>query len=69
MIASTQITNTEVFAFIGALMLKSLGCKVLFINSRDNRNCEKVGYFKQQHSWVNYCKVIFSWNKGFSGYF
>ena len=31
MIASTQITNTEIFAFIAIL--------VLFINIKDNRNC------------------------------
>ena len=39
MIASTQITNTEVFAFIAVLVLKLLSRKVLFINIKDNRNC------------------------------
>ena len=43
MIASTQITNTEIFAFIAVLVFKLLSRKVLFINKKDNRNCYKVG--------------------------
>ena len=44
MIASTQIKNTETFAFIAVLVfkvlsLKLLSRKVLFINRKDNRNC------------------------------
>ena len=39
MIASTQITNTEIFAFIAVLVFKLLGRKVLFINRKDSRNC------------------------------
>ena len=39
MIASTQITKTEIFAFIAVLVLKLLSHKVLFINRKDNRNC------------------------------
>ena len=39
MITSIQITNTEIFAFIAALVLKSLSRKILFINRKDNRNC------------------------------
>ena len=39
MIASTQITNTEIFAFIAVLIFKLLSRKVLFINRKDNRNC------------------------------
>ena len=39
MIASTQITNTEVFAFMAALVFKLLSRKVLFINRKDNQNC------------------------------
>ena len=39
MIASTQITNTEVFAFIAVLVSKLLSRKVLFINRKYNRNC------------------------------
>ena len=44
-IASKQITNTDIFAFIVILILKLLSRKVLFINRKDNKNCEKVGYF------------------------
>ena len=39
MIALTQITNTEIFAFIAVLVFKLLSRKVLFINRKDNRNC------------------------------
>ena len=38
-IASTQITNTELFGFIAALVFKLLSRKVLFLNRKDNRNC------------------------------
>ena len=39
MIALTQKTNTEIFAFIAVLVFKLLSRKVLFINRKDNRNC------------------------------
>ena len=39
MITSTQITNTEIFAFIAVLVFKLMRCKALFINKKDNRNC------------------------------
>ena len=39
MIVSTQITNTEIFAFLAVLILKLLIRKVLFINIKDNRIC------------------------------
>ena len=39
MIALTQITNMEIFAFIAVLVFKLLSRKVLFINRKDNRNC------------------------------
>ena len=39
MVASKQINNTEVFAFIDVLVFKLLSCKVLFVNKKDNRNC------------------------------
>ena len=39
MIALTQITNTEIFAFTAVLVFKLLSSKVLFINRKDNRNC------------------------------
>ena len=38
-IAATQITNTEVVAFIDLLVSKLLSCKALFINKNGNRNC------------------------------
>ena len=38
MIDSRQITNTEIFAFIAALVFKLSSRKVLFINRKDNRN-------------------------------
>ena len=39
MIASTQITKTEIFTFIAALGFKLWSCKVLFTNRKDNRYC------------------------------
>ena len=38
MIASTQITNIEIFAFVPALVFKLLSRKFLFINRKGNRN-------------------------------
>ena len=38
MIAPTEITNTEIFAFIAVLVLK-LKLKCLFVDRQDNRNC------------------------------
>ena len=59
--------NTENFAFITFLGFKLLSSKVLFINKKDNRNCEKVDFFlrKSQNSRVNYCKTM---NVKLSGY-
>ena len=37
MIASTQITNTDIFTFIPVLVFKLLSRKVLFINRKGNR--------------------------------
>ena len=37
MIASAQITNTDIFAFVTVLVL--LRHKVFFINRKGNRNC------------------------------
>ena len=45
MIASTQITNIEIFAFIAVLAFKLLSGKVLFLNRKGNVNCYKVVYF------------------------
>ena len=39
MIASTQITNTEIFALIAVLVFKLFSCKVLFVKRSNNRNC------------------------------
>ena len=39
MIASTQISCSEIFALIAVLVFKLLNNKVLFINRKDNRNC------------------------------
>ena len=39
MIASAQITNTEIFAFIAVLVFNLLNDKVLLLNRKDNRNC------------------------------
>ena len=39
MIASTQITRTEISAFMAVLVFKLLDRKVLLINRKDNRNC------------------------------
>ena len=39
MIASTQITHTEISAFMAVLVFKLLDRKVLLINRKDNRNC------------------------------
>ena len=42
--ASTQVTNTEIFALIAVLVLKLFNRKVLFANRKDNRNCYKVDF-------------------------
>ena len=39
MITSTQITDTESFAFIAVLVFTLMSRKVLFINRKDKRNC------------------------------
>ena len=39
MIASTQITNTEIFVFIAVPVSKLLRREVLFINRKDDINC------------------------------
>ena len=38
MIASTQMKNIEILAFIAVLVFKLLSRNVLFINRKDNRN-------------------------------
>ena len=37
-IASQQVKNTEVFAFIAVLVFKLLNRKLLFIKRKDNKN-------------------------------
>ena len=39
MIASTQITNAEIFAFIAVLVFMLLSHRIFFINRKDNINC------------------------------
>ena len=51
MITSTRITNTEIFVFTAVLVFKLLNCKVLFINKKHNRNCYKVGFFKENNEF------------------
>ena len=41
MIASTQITNTETFAFVAVPVFKLFCRKALVINKIGNRNCYK----------------------------
>ena len=38
MIASTQMTNTEIFSFIVVLIFKLLSRKFLFLNGKSNVN-------------------------------
>ena len=38
MIASTQIANTEIFAFVPVVVFKLFSRKVLFINRKGNKN-------------------------------
>ena len=38
-IASMQIRNTEIFAFIAVVVFMLLSRKVFFVNRKDNRNC------------------------------
>ena len=39
MVVSTQMTDTEIFAFIAVLVFKLQSRKALFIDRKDNRNC------------------------------
>ena len=49
MIASTQITDTKIFAFIAILVFSLLSHKVLFINGKDDRNCLKLLFREVNH--------------------
>ena len=70
MIASTQTTILKFSLIIDVLVFKLLHRRVLLIKRKDKIDCYKVGYFlrKKHISWVNYCKIINSWNAKFSGY-
>ena len=66
MIASTQITNTEILAFIAAIVFK---LSFAYKHERFNLfNLLESRLLLNQISWVNYCKVISNWNATFSGY-
>ena len=46
MMASTKITNTQIFAFLSVLVLKLLSRKVLLTNKKKTiETVKKVGYF------------------------
>ena len=54
MIASTQITNTETFAFVAVPVFKLLCRKALVINKKGNRNCyKKQAIFEKIANFVN----------------
>ena len=60
MIASTPITNTEIFAFIAVLVFKLLSRKVLFINRKDSREkkSEKNDEFFASDEF--FCRLFFT---------
>ena len=71
MIASTQITKTEIFSFMIVIVFELLSRNVLFTNRKYNINCQNVDCFlrKYQISRVNYHNIINRYNTKFSGYF
>ena len=52
MIATTQIRNTAIFAFIAVLVFKLLSRQVLFINRKDNRNLKSRLLFKKMVNFM-----------------
>ena len=46
MIPSTQIINTEMFAFIAVVAFRLLSNKVLLVNRKDNRNYNNLLFKK-----------------------
>ena len=60
MIASTQITNTEVFAFTAILVFKLLSRKVLLIYRKDNRNLKSMLLFKKTANFMG--KLLENYN-------
>ena len=67
MMASTQITNTEIYAFIFVVDLKLLSIKVMLTNRKGQQKLLKsrLLFKKIANSWVNYCKILNSWNGKF----
>ena len=67
MMASTQITNTEIFAFIFVVDLKLLSIKVMLTNRKGQQKLLKsrLLFKKIANSWVNYCKILNRWNGKF----
>ena len=57
MIASTQITNTEIFTFIAILLFKLLSCKVLFINMKNDRTLKGRLLFKKIANFKKLAKL------------
>ena len=47
MMALTQITYNEIFAFMAVLVFKLLSREVLFIDRKDNRNLKSRLLFKK----------------------
>ena len=71
MITSTQITNTEIFAFIYVLVLKLLCGKVLFTNRKRQWKLLKSRLlFKKIANFTGQLLQNYNnWNVKFSGYF
>ena len=51
MIASTQITNTEISAFIAVLVFKLLSRKVLFVNKKTIETVKKLATFYKNNKF------------------
>ena len=71
MIASTRITNTEIFAFISVLALKLLSRKVFFTNRKIQEKLLKTSLlFKKIENFTGQLLQNYKyWNAKFSGYF
>ena len=53
MITSTQITNTEIFAFIAVLTFKLLSRKLLFINRKTIETVKKSTTFLKNSNFTS----------------
>ena len=58
MIASTQITNTVIFAFITVLAFKLLSRKVLFINKRQQKLLQTKLLFKKIANFTGTLSIL-----------